>query len=194
MKGWKMYSKIQAMKEDGFSMRQVSRVIRVTRGTIKKYWEMSPEEYAAGYKTLNRMMALMAYEPVVLKWLETYPCMTAAQVRDWLLERYKLDAAERTVRRFVLKLRKRHGITKATEARREYEAVDVMPKGYQLQLDFSEKTVREAGSRYIKLYFVVSENKGDIITQAFTAFLSETKIKTRVCRKNDPETKGLTRR
>ena len=243
MKGWQMYSKIQSMKEAGFSIRQVSRVIRVSRNTIKKYWEMSPEEYALGYKTLNRLTALMAYEPVVLKWLETYPCMTAAQVRDWLLERYRLDAAERTVRRFVLKLRDRHGITKVTEPRREYEAVEELPKGYQLQLDFGEKTVREAGSRYIKLYFVVftltysrykwgifqeqpfrsadlvralhrcfdyyggmprelvydqdsiivvSENKGDIIhTQAFATFLSETQLKTRVCRKNDPETKGL---
>jgi hypothetical protein len=39
---------------------------------------------------------------------------------------------------------------------------------------------------------VVSENCGDIIhTQAFTSFLFETKIRTRVCRKNDPESKGL---
>ena len=135
MKGWEMYSKIQAMKEQGFSIRQVSRVIRVSRNTIKKYWEMKPDEYAAGYKSLNRMTALMAYEPVVLKWLEAYPGMTAAQVRDWLLERYQLDAAERTARRFVTKLREKHGITKVSEPRREYEAVDELPKGHQLQLD-----------------------------------------------------------
>lgn len=239
-----MYSKIQAMKEQGFSIRQVSRVIRVSRNTIKKYWEMKPDEYAAGYMALNRMTAIMAYEPVVLKWLEAYPGMTAAQVRDWLLERYQLDAAERTVRRFVTNLREKHGITKASEPRREYEAVDELPKGHQLQLDFGEKKVRAASClRYIKLNFVaftltysrykwgifqeqpftsadlvralylcfdyyggmprelvydqdsiivVSENAGDIVhTQAFTAFLTETKIKTRVCRKNDPETKGL---
>ena len=244
MKGWKMYSKIQTMKERGFSIRQVSRVIRVSRNTIKKYWDMNAEEYATSYKALNRMKALMAYEPVVLKWLESYPCMKAAQVRDWLLERYQLDAAERTVRRFVTDLRQKHGITKATEPRREYEAVDEQPKGHQLQLDFGEKKVRCGSScRYIKLYFViftltysrykwgifqeksftsvdlvraqyrcfeyyggmpkelvydqdsiivVSENNGDIIhTQAFTAFLSETKLRTRVCRKNDPETKGM---
>jgi transposase len=186
----------------------------------------------------------MAYEPVVLKWLEAYPCMTAAQVRDWLMERYQLDAAERTVRRFVTNLREKHGITKTTEPLREYEAVDALPKGQQIQLDFGEKKVRNAySSQYIKLYFavftltysrykwgifqaqpftsadlvralygcfdyyggmprelvydqdsviVVSENNGDIVhTQAFTAFLSETKIGTRVCRKNDPETKGV---
>jgi transposase len=239
-----MYSKIQAMKEQGFSIRQVERTIRVSRNTISKYWEMSPEEYAQKYQAVNRMTTIMAYEPIVIKWLEAYPSMTSAQVRDWLDERYKLDAAERTVRRFVAKLREQYGITRKDEPQREYEAVEELPKGYQLQLDFGVKTVRYAyGQRYIKLYFVVftlshsrfkwgyfqdrpflatdlvrtlygcfeyfggmpkqlvydqdsiivvSENSGDIIhTQAFTSFLSETKLQVRVCRKSDPETKGL---
>ena len=244
MKGWHMYSKIQAMKEQGFSIRQVSRVIRVHRDTIRKYWEMTPETYAETYKAVNRMTELMSYEGIVLKWLETYPCMTASQVRDWLGEKYQLDTNDRTVRRFVSKLREEHGITRQSEPRREYEAVDELPKGYQLQLDFGEKTVRSAySSRYIKLYFVVftlsysrykwgvfqdrafmssdlvqalygcfdyfggmprqlvydqdaiivvSENGGDIIhTKAFSSFLAESKLEVRVCRKSDPETKGL---
>jgi transposase len=202
---------------------------------------MKPDEYAKVYEAANRLTALMAYEPVVLKWLESYPDMSAAQVRDWLMERYKLDAAERTERRFVMKLREKYGITKASEPRREYEAVEEQPKGYQVQLDFGAKKVRSE-QRYIKLYFVVfsltysrykwgtfqerpftsadlvralygcfeyyggmprelaydqdsiivaGENNGDIIhTQAFTAFLSETKIGVRVCRRSDPESKG----
>jgi transposase len=239
-----MYSKIQAMKAQGFSIRQISRIIRVSRNTISKYWEMAPEEYALKYQTVNRMTALMAYEPIVVKWLEAYPCMTAAQVRDWLEEKHKLDAADRTVRRFVAIIREKYGITRKMEPKREYEAVEELPKGYQLQLDFGEKTVRSAYSnRYIKLYFVVftlsysrygwglfqerpfssvdlvqslygcfdyfggmprqlvydqdsviviSENGGDIIhTQSFSAFLAESKLEVRVCRKSDPETKGL---
>ena len=244
MKGWQMYSRIQELKAQGFSIRQVSRIIRVSRNTIKKYWDMPPEEYAITYKAVNRVTALMAFEPTVVKWLETYPCMTAAQVRDWLEERHQLDAAERTVRRFVAKIREQHGITRKTEPKREYEAVEELPKGFQLQLDFGEKKVRDAySSRYIKLYFVVfslshsrykwgvfqdrpflsidlvralygcfeyfggmprqlvydqdsiivvSENNGDIIhTQAFTVFLAESRLEVRVCRKSDPESKGL---
>ena len=244
MKGWLMYSQIQAMKEQGFSIRQVSRHIRVSRSTIRKYWEMKPEEYAKTYKTVNRMTALTAYEPVVVKWLETYPCMTAAQVRDWLEEHYQMDVSDRTVRRFVAKTREQHGIMKETEPRRDYEAVEELPMGYQLQLDFGEKSVRGSdSSRYIKLYFVVftlsyskykwgyfqerpfltsdlvralyccfeyiggtphqlvydqdsiivvSENNGDIIhTQGFATFLAETKLEVRICRKSDPESKGL---
>ena len=121
--------------------------------------------------------------------------------------------------------------------------MEELPKGWQAQLDFREKKVRDAySSRYIKLYFVVmalsysrykwgvfqerpftskdligalygcfeyygrmprqlvydqdsiivvSENNGDIIhTEAFASFLSESKLETRVCRRNDPETKG----
>ncbi len=153
MKGWHMYSEIQRMKEQGFSIRKVSRMIRISRNTIKKYWAMSPDEYAAALTAVNKLSSLMAYEPSVLRWLEAYPCMTAAQVRDWLEERFSLDAAERTVRRFVAQLREQHGITRQTEPLREYEPVDELPMGYQLQLDFGLKSVRSAySSRYVKLY------------------------------------------
>ena len=119
MKGWHMYSKIQRMKEQGFSIRQISRMIRVSRNTIKKYWDMNPDEYAAALTAVNKLSSLMVYEHAVLHWLESYPCMTAAQVRDWLEERFSLDAAERTVRRFVAQLREKHGITRQMEPLRE---------------------------------------------------------------------------
>jgi transposase len=239
-----MYSKIQLMKGQGFSARKVAKTLKVSRNTVMKYWDMKPDEYAKTYQTVNRLSSLIAYEPVVLKWLETYPCMTAAQVRDWLGERHKVDAQDRTVRRFVAELREKHGITKVTQPKRDYEAVEELPMGYQVQADFGEKKVRHAySSRYIKLYFavftlsyskykwgvfqerpflstdlvnamydcfeyfggtpsqlvydqdsimVVSENSGDIVhTQAFAAFLAETKLEVRVCRRSDPETKGL---
>ena len=153
MKGWKMYSNIQAMKEKGFSIRQVSRLIRVSRNTIRKYWDMPAEDYAATLLNVNRLSALSAYEPPVLHWLESFPCMTAAQVRDWLFEKYHVDAAERTVRRFVSVLREKHGITKIATPRRDYEAVDELPMGFQLQMDFGVKSMRDAySSRYTKLY------------------------------------------
>jgi transposase len=60
------------------------------------------------------------------------------------------------VRRFVAKLREEHGIYRETEPKREYEAVEELPMGFQMQLDFGEKSVRYSdSSRYVKLYFVV---------------------------------------
>ena len=244
MKGWQMYSNIQAMKEQGFSIRQIAKIKKISRNTVKKYWEMEPEEYAEKFGAANRTTALAAYEGVVVKWLETYPCMTAAQVCYWLAEKHRFDASDRTVRKYVAKLRAKHGITKETEPKRDYEAVEELPMGHQLQLDFGEKTVRSAySSRYVKLYFAVftlsysrykwgvfqdrpflssdlvnalyqcfdyfggkprqlvydqdsiivaTENGGDIIhTKTFAAFLSESKLEVRVCRKSDPETKGI---
>jgi transposase len=170
--------------------------------------------------------------------------MTAAQVRDWLEENYKLDAAERTVRHFVSQIREEYGISKQSEPQRDYEAVEELPMGYQMQLDFGQKNIFDVyRNRYITLYFVVftlshsrykwgifqdrpfmsidlvralygcfdyfggmprqlvydqdsiivvSENGGDIIhTQALSAFLAESKLEVRVCRKSDPESKGL---
>lgn len=243
MKGWLMYSRIQQLKEQGFSIRNISRLIRVSRNTIAKYWDMPPDEYAKTLTEVNKLSSLSAYEEIILHWLQAFPCMTAAQVRDWLLEKHKIDVAERTVRRYVVSLREKYDITKQSEPLREYEAVDELPKGFQLQMDFGVKWVRDAYSpKSIKLYvaafslsysrfkwgifqikpytsvdlvkalygcfeyfrgqprqlvydqdsiLVVSENNGDIIhTQAFAAFLSETKLETLVCRKSDPETKG----
>ena len=155
MKGWLMYSKIQQMKEQGFSIRKVARMMRVSRNTIKKYWDMDPDEYAVTLTVVNKLSSLAAFEPAILHWLEAYPCMTSAQVRDWLEERCHLDACDRTVRRFVAQLRSDHNILRHMEPLREYEAVDELPMGYQLQLDFGVKSVRDAYClRYIKLYVV----------------------------------------
>jgi len=209
-----MYSKIQVMKEQEFSTRQVSRTIRISRNTISKFWEMKPEEYAEAYKAVNRMTALTAYEPVVVKWLETYPCMTAAQVRDWLEERHQLDAGDRTVRRFVARIWERYGITRKEELRRYiklYFVVFTLSYSrykwglFQERPFISTDLVRALygcfycfGGMPQQLVYdqdsiiVVSDNGGDIIhTQAFAAFLAETKLDVRVCRKSDPESKGM---
>ena len=71
MKGWQMYGNIQAMKEQGFSIRQTAKIKKISRNTIKKYWEMESEEYTEYYKTANRTTALTAYERNVFIMLRT---------------------------------------------------------------------------------------------------------------------------
>ena len=44
-KRWHMYSKIQAMKCQGFKQRKVATVLEIHRSTVKKYWDMTPEEF-----------------------------------------------------------------------------------------------------------------------------------------------------
>ncbi|MGR6836459.1 hypothetical protein [Syntrophomonas erecta] len=75
--------------------------------------------------------------------------MSAAQVHDWLLEHYQIKSGERTTRRFVELLREAHQIKKQSLPR-SYEAVDELPMGYQMQVDFGEKHMRTPEGKYLK--------------------------------------------
>ena len=79
--------------------------------------------------------------------------MTAAQVHDWLLEHYgSIEVSERTVSRYVNALRLDYGIKKTAKPR-DYEAMDELPMGHQMQLDFGVKNMSlpdRPGSRKMK--------------------------------------------
>ena len=79
--------------------------------------------------------------------------MTSAQVLDWLQER-KIDGgvSEGTVRNYVNQLRKECGIPQIKYLR-QYEAVDELPAGLQMQMDFGQIILRSSSGRNITLYF-----------------------------------------
>ena len=57
---------------------------------------------------------------------------------------------ERTVRRYVSNLRKKHNIHRK-ETTRQYQAMADPLRGYQMQIDFGEITVRKSTGGFIKL-------------------------------------------
>lgn len=126
-----MYSNIQSMKNQGFSKRQVADKQGLNFRTVSKYWDMTPEEIE---KSLNRERRrdLSLYEGVVTDWLKKHPDLSASQVQDWLKEHYQVSAAERTVRRFVEKIRKTYSIPKTKGKERQYAALEDPPMGYQM--------------------------------------------------------------
>src|SRR5690625_2023181 len=80
--------------------------------------------------------------------------MSAAQVLDWLLERYEeLKVAESTVRNYVRELRKEYNIPKESTPR-SYEAVPEKPMGEQIQVDFGQTTQITPDGRWEKLRFI----------------------------------------
>ncbi len=82
--------------------------------------------------------------------------MTAAQVYDWLLEHYNIDISERSVSRYVKKLREEYNIPKAVSPR-EYEAMDELPMGHQMQLDFGVYNMPLANRKgHKKVYFLAT--------------------------------------
>lgn len=236
-----MYSKIQMGKTKGFSREAVSQQLGLSWRTVDRYWDMTVSEYELVSKS-HYSSIMDKHKPVVLNWLESHPDISAAQVQDWLHENYDDVYASRTVRRFVLSLRKEYGIQKAVPAR-EYFCIPELPPGQQLQADFGQYWAIRQGKSRIKLYLVVfvlahsrykfvlwqsrpftavdfvrsleacieefggithelvidqdalmvvSENNGDIIhTHEFEHCKNRHGFSVWVCRKGDPESKGM---
>lgn len=117
MKGYSMYSKIQQMKEAGFSQRAVARTLRVHRNTVKRYWNMPAEEYRRERERVSRSSALDRRREQIVRWLREYPDLTAAQICDWLKEHYRENYKERTVSRYVRQLREAYAFEKEERGR-----------------------------------------------------------------------------
>ena len=47
MKEIKMYSQIQQLKAQGFKKERVAKMLHMSKNTVRKYWEMTPDEYVA---------------------------------------------------------------------------------------------------------------------------------------------------
>lgn len=154
MKGYTVYSKIQQMKQAGFSQRQVARRLEINRKTVKRYWEMQAEAYEEMSRETCRMQALDQYEKQIMQWLLEYPTLTAAQVSDWLKEQYRAEASERTVSRYVKQLREKYGLKKSQRPR-EYEAVPELPMGQQMQVDFGQMGMRNVDGGRTTVYAAV---------------------------------------
>ena len=150
-----IYTEIRKLKQKGFSIRQISRQLSVSRPTISKYLEMSSEEMAIWLaSTRTRKRKLDDYSEMILEWLREHPDLSASQIHDWLEERGITCVCESTVRYYVREMREIYRIPKVSKAR-DYEAVEESPPGVQAQVDFGETWVQKASGGKIKLYVAV---------------------------------------
>ena len=161
-KRWIMYCKIQVMKSEGFSQRKTASITGFSRKAVRKYWNMTPEEYDEQILEKAKKSSLEQHKELILMWLYEYSEVTAAQVYDWLQEKYEVEISESSVRRYVSKLKKDYNI-KSTEYKRDYQALPDPPMGYQMQIDIGIVTVENTATRkYQKLYcigFVMSNSR-----------------------------------
>lgn len=156
MKELKMYSKIKDLQRKGFSIRQTASILSINRRTVKKYRDMSIEEYMETAETIRKLSSIDEYKIIILDWLNDFPSMTSAQIYDWLLEHYNPDISERSVSRYVKALRAEYNIPK-TAYPRDYEAMDEFPMGHQMQLDFGVKNMPLADRNGTKkVYFLAA--------------------------------------
>lgn len=243
MKALRVYSQIKKFQEKGFSIRNTAKSLGISRVTVKKYFEMQLEQYRDVATIIRKQSFLDQYETILLDWIHEYPSISASQIYDWLLEHYQIDISERTVSRYVKNLRLDHGLPKQAY-KRDYEAVEERPMGFQMQLDFGIQNMPFSNRKgHKKVYFAafvlahsrfkygyfldrpfttadlitamngtfsffggttveivvdqdsiitVSENSGDIIyTYEFEKYRQQHNLEIRVCRKSDPESKGM---
>jgi len=161
-KRWVMYCKIQVMKSEGFSQRKTASITGYSRKAVRKYWNMTPEEYDEQILENAKKSSLEQHKELILMWLYEYSEVTAAQIYDWLQEKYQVQISESSVRRYVNKLKKEYNI-KNTTYKRDYQALPDPPMGYQMQIDIGIVTVENTVTRkYQKLYcigFVLSNSR-----------------------------------
>ncbi|GAC42702.1 hypothetical protein [Paenibacillus popilliae] len=116
---------------------------------------MTVDEYKPFMEGLEtRSKKLELFEPEIVNGLRQYPDLSAAQVMDWLKERHKdIEVAESTVRSYVRGLRIEYAIPKMVRIR-QYEAVEELPMGRQIQMDFGETKLRHPEGHLVKLWFI----------------------------------------
>lgn len=151
-----LYVQIHQLKEQGFKVSAIARKLGISRNTVYTHLDMTFEEateWVASQET--RKKKLDPYRDLIVTWLKEHPDMSSAQVEDWLKERYpNLQIAESSVRNYVNEIRDVYHIPRST-SEREYGAVDELPMGYQVQIDWGEFKAKNIDGKSIKLYFIV---------------------------------------
>lgn len=151
-----MIVQVHQLKKQGFKVAAIARKCNLSRTTVYEYLEKDFEEaceWTEGLKTRRRK--LDPYRDDILGWLKEHGDLSASQISDWLEERYHFkEAGDSTIRTYVRELREIYHIPKSLNYR-SYEAIEELPKGKQMQVDFGEIKVNTSKKKMIKLYVIV---------------------------------------
>ena len=151
-----MYFEVHKLKREGLKIAQISRCLVMDYRTVKKYLEMSEDDYQDFLELQStRHKILVSYEDFVKARLEACEDASAAQVHDWLKEQFKdfIDVNAKTVFNFVLYVRNKYGIPKPFNTR-DYTQTDELSYGKQAQVDFGEYNMTTDEGKRKKIYFL----------------------------------------
>lgn len=173
---------VHQLKDQGFKVAAIARKCNLSRTTVYEYLEKDLNE---AYEWVNEMKKrkrkLDPYKHHILTWLKEHPDLSAAQIADWLEERCSFkDVGESTVRTYVREVREIYCIPKLLQ-KRTYEAIEELPMGKQMQVDFGETKVKTREGSLIKLYaiaFVLSSSRFKYIEWQGTPFTTRDVIRT----------------
>lgn len=148
-----MYNKVQGYKQQGYSIRRCSRAIPLDRKTVRKYWDMLPDEYTEYMtKSRKRLKMLDPYSEEIASELETYPQITTAIIHDHLRERHEdFKPSYRSLLLYVNALREELGIPTEVKVRQYTEVAETAP-GFQSQVDMGQKIMTDPFGKKVKVY------------------------------------------
>ena len=154
-----MWYKVQELKNKGLNKSQISREIGIDRATVRKYEQLSEDEFQQWLKNTRKLpKKLRKYYGYVKSLLEAHHYLSASQIEDRLKEDFTdlPEVHSKTVYNFVQNIRSAHDIKKSKEHKqREYEKLPEQDYGHQAQVDFGQFTMQtESGGRK-KVYFFV---------------------------------------
>jgi transposase len=153
MVGCEMYSEIQKRKAMGYSRRRCAQELDVDKKTVRKYWDMSEEEYAQSVLDSKRRTRILdTYREFIITEMEEYPSITSAIIDDHLREQHEdFEASYRSVRLYVAQLREEMGIPTPAKIR-QYAEVEEQPLGFQAQVDMGEQMMSDMYGKRVKVY------------------------------------------
>lgn len=238
-----LHIEIHQLRKRNLRIAQIAKQLKISRNTVYKYLDMTFEEAQQEFSTPHKGKKLDPYQDWIVNWLQEFPHLSGAQIKDWLAEQFPdLDVGESTVRNYVNEIREKFQIEK-TAIPRDYEEVEEQPLGKQIQVDWGQTIQKTMDKKEKKLYFIafvlahsrykymewqdrpfttqdtirchenafqyfggrteeivydqdnliaVNENAGDVIlTKEFQAYVKQQKFRIYLCRKADPESKGM---
>jgi hypothetical protein len=170
----KMFRKIKNYKKKGFSKKRTAKDLKIARKTVRKYWNMSTEDYLKYLQ--NQTYRFKAFDDLKSEILKIYEVnnnkkLQMSAVYDFLEEKYdKLPAKEKSLRNYIHYLIETNEI-ELKEQIRTYSQVPELPFGQQLQIDFGEYVTKSK----LKLYIfagVLSASRYKYIALQDTPFTS----------------------
>jgi len=148
-----MYSEIQKRKRMGYKKQTAARELGIDTKTVRKYWDMSEEEYAQYLlDSKERTKIVDPYREFILERLKEYPEITSAIIYDNLREEFNdFSPSYRSVRLYVCNLREIEGIPSPAKIR-QYGENPELPFGYQAQVDLGVKKLKDLYGKLVKVY------------------------------------------
>lgn len=149
-----LYIEVHQLKKQGLRITQIAKRTKLSRTTVYKYLGLDFEEAIEEFDITSRKKKLDEYQDWIVNWLREYPTLSGAQIYDWLQEKFSdISVGESTVRRYVNEMRELYNIKKE-ETGRDYDSVDELPFGQQLQVDWGQTIQKNVEGKDVRLYFI----------------------------------------